>query len=71
MAITRIVQKNLARLRQQRGLTQEALARKADLSVSYISMLERGQRSPPLDTLEVLAKALGLVPAVLLTARAA
>jgi len=50
---------NLKSERVRKKLSQEALARKADLSVSYVSMLERGQRTPPLDTLEVLARALG------------
>lgn len=54
---------NLKSTRQQRRLSQEALAHKAGLSVSYISMLEREQRTPPLDTLEQLAKSLQ-VPAV-------
>jgi transcriptional regulator with XRE-family HTH domain len=53
--------------RLRRKLSQETLAGKAGLSVSYISMLERGQRSPPLDTLEALAKALGVSPASLLS----
>jgi transcriptional regulator with XRE-family HTH domain len=30
-------------------------------------MLERGQRTPPLDTLESLAKALGVTPASLIS----
>jgi transcriptional regulator with XRE-family HTH domain len=50
----------------RRKLSQEALAHKASLSVSYISMLERGQRTPPLETLEVLAKALAVNPLNLL-----
>ncbi len=41
---------------------QQALAKKARLSVSYVSMLERGVRVPPLDTLEVIAKSLGVAP---------
>ena len=44
----------------------EALAAKAHLSVSYISMLERGQRSPPLETLQHLARALAVSPVTLL-----
>ncbi|MBK9519776.1 MAG: helix-turn-helix transcriptional regulator [Anaeromyxobacter sp.] len=51
---------NLRTERLRKKLSQEALAHKAGLSVSYISMLERGQRTPPLDTLEILAKALGV-----------
>ncbi len=57
---------NLKSERMRRKLSQEALARKAGLSVSYISMLERGQRTPPLGTLEQLAKALSVNPLNLL-----
>jgi transcriptional regulator with XRE-family HTH domain len=57
---------NLRNERRRRRLSQEALAGKARLSVSYISMLERGQRSPPLETLESLAKALSVPPIQLL-----
>ena len=59
-------QGNLLAARQAAKLTQEELAKKSDLSTSYISMLERGQRSPPLDTLEQLAKALKTTPLALL-----
>jgi transcriptional regulator with XRE-family HTH domain len=58
---------NLKSERLRRKLSQEALAAKAGLSVSYISMLERGQRAPPLDTLESLAKALAVTPTSLLS----
>ncbi|HEX9240847.1 MAG TPA: helix-turn-helix transcriptional regulator [Anaeromyxobacter sp.] len=57
---------NLKSERLRRRLSQEALAWKAQLSVSYISMLERGQRSPPLNTIELLAKALAVAPTHLL-----
>ncbi len=58
---------NLKSERLRRKLSQEALASRSALSVSYISMLERGQRTPPLDTLESLAKALAVTPTSLLT----
>ncbi len=58
---------NLKSERLRRKLSQESLANKAGLSVSYISMLERGQRTPPLGTLESLAKALSVSPTSLLT----
>lgn len=54
---------NLKATRVRRRQSQEALAQHAGLSVSYISMLEREQRTPPLDTVEQLAKALK-VPAL-------
>ncbi len=58
---------NLKSERIRRKLSQETLAGKAGLSVSYISMLERSQRTPPLDTLESLAKALAVSPTSLLS----
>jgi transcriptional regulator with XRE-family HTH domain len=58
---------NLKSERMRKKLSQESLAHKAGLSVSYISMLERGQRTPPLDTLETLAKALSISAVSLLT----
>ncbi|HTP27641.1 MAG TPA: helix-turn-helix transcriptional regulator [Anaeromyxobacteraceae bacterium] len=58
---------NLRNERLRKKLSQEALASRAGLSVSYISMLERRQRTPPLDTLESLAKALNVSPTALLS----
>jgi len=57
---------NVRRLRAKKKLSQKALADKVGISVSYVSMLERGQRSPPLETIEKMAKALGVPPASLL-----
>ncbi len=53
---------NVRRLRAKKKLSQKSLADKVGISVSYVSMLERGQRSPPLETIEKMARALG-VPA--------
>ncbi len=60
---------NVRRLRSKKKLSQKALADKVGISVSYVSMLERGQRSPPLETIEKMAKALGVPPANLLGGR--
>lgn len=62
MALADIVSRNIQLVRRQQKLSQQALAKKARISVSYVSMLERGMRVPPLDTLEVIAKALGVAP---------
>jgi transcriptional regulator with XRE-family HTH domain len=62
MALADIVARNIQLVRRQQKLSQQALAKKARISVSYVSMLERGMRVPPLDTLEVIAKALGVAP---------
>ncbi len=66
MALGQIVAENLRTVRTGQKLSQETVARKSGLSVSYISMLERGERTPPLDTLESLAKALQVSPLYLL-----
>ena len=60
---------NVRKLRSKKRLSQKALADKIGISVSYVSMLERGQRSPPLETIEKMAKALGVTPAALLGGR--
>ncbi len=66
MALGKIVSQNLRTVRAHRKLSQQAVANKARVSVSYISMLERGERTPPLETLEALAKALDVSPLYLL-----
>jgi transcriptional regulator with XRE-family HTH domain len=48
------------RLRTKKGLTQEALAELADLNVSYIGFLERGENVPTLTIVLNLAHALGV-----------
>ena len=48
--------------RRSRGLTQEALAEALDLSVAYVSLIERGGRNPPYTTVIAIARVLG-VPA--------
>jgi transcriptional regulator with XRE-family HTH domain len=55
-----VVRERLRLLRQQRGLTQEALAEKAGVSVDAVTRIESGRRSPRLDTLERLAAALAV-----------
>jgi predicted transcriptional regulator len=41
-------------------MTQEQLARKADVSLGYIARLETGHHDPKLSTLVKLARALGV-----------
>ena len=48
----------LKRLREDRGMTQDALARKAGISRAYLGRLEMGRHDPPLSRLRNLAKAL-------------
>ena len=56
-------------LRERRtslGLTQEELAFRTDMNVTYLSDLERGRNNPSLAMIVDLAKALGTHPADLL-----
>jgi transcriptional regulator with XRE-family HTH domain len=50
----------IRRARQKAGLSQEALADKAGLHRTYISLLERNLKSPTLDTLFRICEALGI-----------
>lgn len=42
-----------------KGLSRSALASEAGLHQTYIGLLERGQRSPNLDTAQAIARSLG------------
>lgn len=46
--------------RSKRKLSQAALAKRAGISVSYLSLLERSLRDPPLSTLQKIAAALNM-----------
>jgi transcriptional regulator with XRE-family HTH domain len=51
---------NLRRRRREAGLSQERLAELCDLHRTEIGLLERGERSPRLETLVTLARGLEL-----------
>lgn len=52
--------------RNRKGLSQEILAEKAGLHRTYISLLERNKKSPTVETLFRLCKALGISAAGLI-----
>jgi transcriptional regulator with XRE-family HTH domain len=52
----------LRHTRERRGLSQEQLAGDAGLDRTYISLIERGQKSPTLRTLLRLADVLDVAP---------
>jgi transcriptional regulator with XRE-family HTH domain len=52
--------KNIKALRLSRKLTLETLAGKAGLTKGYLSKVENSKKSPPVSTLIVIAKALGV-----------
>ena len=58
MDMRRLVGANVARLRQQRGLTQERLAERCGFSQQYLSGLELGRRNPTVVTVYEIAQAL-------------
>jgi transcriptional regulator with XRE-family HTH domain len=51
---------SVAKHRRAKGLTQEALAEKADLDRTYLSDIERGVRNPGIKNVILIAKALGV-----------
>lgn len=60
MDMRKLVGRNCARIRGERGLTQEELAERSGFSQQYISDLERGKRNPTIVTIYELALALGV-----------
>ncbi|GBR51560.1 helix-turn-helix transcriptional regulator [Gluconobacter kondonii] len=62
MDMKRLVGKNFARLRQEKGLTQEQVEERSGFSQQYLSGLERGHRNPTVVTLYELAQALETTP---------
>ena len=58
--------KNLKFYRIENNLTQSELAEKVNLSIKFISDLERGIFSPSLDTLIEISKVLNVEPYLLL-----
>lgn len=60
MDMRKLVGRNAARIRREKGMTQEQLAERSGLSQQYLSGLERGQRNPTIVTLYELSTALGV-----------
>ena len=65
MDMRRLVGLNFARLRKEKGFTQERFAETSGFTQQYVSDLERGRRNPTVVTLFHLASALGATPAEL------
>ena len=60
MDMRKLVGRNAARIRKERGLTQEQLAERCGLSQQYLSGLEQGRRNPTIVTIYEIASALGV-----------
>lgn len=66
MTLRQTLAQNLRRLRQERGLTQEALADLAGVNRNYVGLIERQENSASVDVLDQLAAALEIDPVELL-----
>lgn len=62
-----IVGKNIQRIRESKGISQQELAAKCNFEKSNMSRLEAGRVNPTLSTLEKVAKALDISLAELFT----
>lgn len=61
------LQDRLKELRSNKNLTLKGVAERSDLSVSYLSDIERGRTTPTLNTLQTIADALEISLIDLLT----
>jgi transcriptional regulator with XRE-family HTH domain len=60
MDMRKLVGRNVKRIRQEKGLTQEQLAELSGFSQQYLSGLEHGRRNPTIVSLYELASSLGV-----------
>ena len=58
MDVREVLSRNLKRVRQLRGLSQEELAFRSELHRTYVSGVERGIRNPSIMILQRMAAAL-------------
>ena len=58
MEIKELIGKRIKELRKKRGLSQEQLSEKAEITPNYLSRVERGTENPTLDMFIKLANAL-------------
>lgn len=62
MSLRERVAKNLRRLRQEKSVSQEELAHRAQVNRNYVGMIEREEYSVSVDLLDKLAVALDVDP---------
>lgn len=60
MRLAQIFGQNVRRIRQENGITLEALADEVGLAYTYVGQIERGQRNPTLDVVERIAEGLNV-----------
>lgn len=55
------ISKNIRKLREQKGISQDRLSKLADISLNTIAKLEiNDSQNPTIETLQKIAKALGV-----------
>ncbi len=62
MNIRRQIGLNLRRIRLERSVSQQKIALDVDMSLSYLSNIERGKANPSIDLLGRIADSLGVPP---------
>jgi transcriptional regulator with XRE-family HTH domain len=60
MDMRKLVGRNLARLRREKGFTQERFAEVSGVTQQYVSDVERGLRNPTIVSIYNMATALGV-----------
>lgn len=55
-----VIGKNVVSLRTKAGMTQQELAAKCSIAQARVSEIERGHANPTVETLEIIASALGV-----------
>lgn len=58
--INKLFGKRVAELRKEKHLSQEELADSCGIHRTYIGAIERGEKSPTLNSIEKIAKGLGV-----------
>ncbi len=66
MTLREAFARNLRRMRNRKGWSQEELAYQADVDRTYVSAMERCVYAASLDMIEKLAKALEVEPSIML-----
>lgn len=66
MSLAQNISRTLRALREQAGLSQQQLAKRAGVSLRYISNVENDSPNVTVDVIEKLAKGLGTPPGELL-----
>jgi transcriptional regulator with XRE-family HTH domain len=59
-ALIRSIDERIRKLRNEKGISQEELANEADIPLSQIGRIERGETNPTISSLYVISQALDI-----------